>query len=38
MTGAQALVEALAVAASGSGAEINVRALQELHAVTASAR
>ena len=38
MTGAQALVEALAVAASGSRAEINVRALQELHAVTASAR
>ena len=36
MTGAQALVEALA--ASGSHAEINVRALQELHAVTASAR
>ncbi len=36
MTGAQALVEALG--ASGSRAEINVRALQELHAVTASAR
>ncbi|MGZ5436875.1 MAG: carbamoyl-phosphate synthase large subunit, partial [Pyrinomonadaceae bacterium] len=36
MTGAQALVEALA--ASGSRKEINVRALQELHAVTASAR
>ncbi|MGQ0763772.1 MAG: carbamoyl-phosphate synthase large subunit [Acidobacteriota bacterium] len=36
MTGAQALVEALG--ASGSREEINVRALQELHAVTASAR
>src|SRR6185503_18146801 len=36
MTGAQALVEALA--ASTTRAEINVRALQELHAVTASAR
>ena len=35
MTGAQALVEALA--SSGQKAEINVRALQELHAVTASA-
>jgi carbamoyl-phosphate synthase large subunit len=36
MTGAQALVEALAT--SATRAEINVRALQELHAVTASAR
>jgi carbamoyl-phosphate synthase large subunit len=36
MTGAQALVEALA--SSGEQTEINVRALQELHAVTASAR
>jgi carbamoyl-phosphate synthase large subunit len=35
MTGAQALVEALA--ASTTRAEIDVRALQELHAVTASA-
>ena len=35
MTGAQALVESLA--ASATPAEINVRALQELHAVTASA-
>jgi len=36
MTGAQALVEALA--ASATRTEIDVRALQELHAVTASAR
>ena len=36
MTGAQALVEALA--SNGQHKEINVRALQELHAVTASAR
>ncbi|MFZ0750917.1 MAG: carbamoyl-phosphate synthase large subunit [Pyrinomonadaceae bacterium] len=36
MTGAQALVESLA--ASTTRAEIDVRALQELHAVTASAR
>src|SRR5687767_14182168 len=36
MTGAQALVESLA--ASATPAEINVRALQELHSATASAR
>jgi len=36
MTGAQALVEALAANATRS--QIDVRALQELHAVTASAR